>query len=134
LNERQTSHRVIQKIIIVDDNNELRKKIKDILGARLPQIKVMEAENAEKADSLVRKSIPDVMITDINLPGKGGLWLTEQTKLRHPRMPIIINSFSDNEEYRTAAFQLGASYFLSKQTNSMSTMVEIIRALPDDES
>jgi DNA-binding NarL/FixJ family response regulator len=131
LKNNRSDSRELRKILVVDDNSELRKKIKEILVARLPLIQIIEAENAEVAAELLVTTIPDVMITDINLPGNGGLWLTEKAKLRHPKMPIIINSFSDNQEYRTAAFQLGANYFLSKQTNSMSAVVEVLRELPD---
>jgi DNA-binding NarL/FixJ family response regulator len=119
------------KILIVDDNSEIRKKIKEILLGRLSLSDISEADNAESAAVLVDNKAPDVMITDINLPGHDGLWLTERSKLRHPKLPIIINSFSDNKEYRIAAFQLGADYFLSKKDNSLNAVVEIIRSLPN---
>jgi DNA-binding NarL/FixJ family response regulator len=133
LKDIQSDKSELRKILIVDDNSELRRKIKEILIGRLPLIQIIEAENAEAATEVVDQIIPDVIITDINLPGNGGLWLTEKIKLRHPTVPIIINSFSDSKEYRVAAFQLGADNFLSKKTNSINAVVEIIRALPDVE-
>lgn len=119
----------MRKILIVEDNNEIRKKIKDILINRLPLTRIFEAADTETAEDIFTNDHPDVIITDLRLPGNGGLWLTEQIKLSHPQMPIIINSNFDTVEYRVAAFQLGADFFLSKRTNSLNDVVEIIRSV-----
>jgi len=134
LKRNRTEQVKARKILIVDDNSEIRKKIKEILISRLPQIDVIETEKAETAAKIIDERLPDAIVADINVPVKGGLWLVERAKMRHPEMPIIINSLSDTREYQTAAFQLGADHFLSKKTNSLSAMVEIIRSLPDSEN
>jgi DNA-binding NarL/FixJ family response regulator len=117
------------KLLIVEDNNDLRETIKQVLISRLPLMTVFEARDAEEAEAIINGQELDAILTDLKLPGNGGLWLTERTKLKQPQLPIIINSCLDSAEYRVAAFQLGADYFLSKKENSLNDVVRIIKSI-----
>ena len=54
--------------------------------------RVLTADDAESAMRLIQADPPDLIITDIRLPGNDGLELTEQTKARHPQMPVLLIS------------------------------------------
>ena len=111
------------KILIIDDNIKLRKRIKRILISKLSFISVAEASDEKEAFLEIEKKTPDLVFMDIQLAGESGLDLTKKIKLRYPTIPIAINTNNDSPEYKTAAGQVGADYFLSKISNTINDLV-----------
>ena len=109
------------KILIIDDNIKLRKRIKRILISKLSFISVAEASDEKEAFLEIEKKRPDLVFMDIQLAGESGLDLLEKIKLRYPS--IAINTNKDTPEYKTAAVQVGADYFLSKISNTINDLV-----------
>ncbi|MGD2270968.1 MAG: response regulator [Desulfobacterales bacterium] len=116
----------MHKILIIENDSELRDKIKEILHSRLPSMHVIDATNANATLSVLSNDTPDLILMDIQLGGYNGLKLTEEIKLQYPQITIIINSYYDSIEYRVAAHQLGADYFFSKKEHSLNDIVFLI--------
>jgi DNA-binding NarL/FixJ family response regulator len=114
------------KILIIDDNIKLRKRIKRILKSKLPFLSVAEASGEKETFSEIAKKRPDLVIMDIRLAGEKGLNLTKKIKMRYPFIRIAINTNNDSPEYKTAAVQVGADYFLSKKTNTINDLVSLV--------
>jgi DNA-binding NarL/FixJ family response regulator len=72
---------------------------------------------------------PDLIIMDIRLSGVNGLELTKKIKMRYPFIPIAINTNNDSPEYKTAAVQIGADYFLSKKTNTINDLLSLAESI-----
>lgn len=89
---------------------------------------VDEAENGEEAMQKVEDSLPHLVFVDIKLPDENGLEVTRKIKARHSNIRVIIITSYDLPEYREAADQYGADYFLAKGSSSR----EEIMALVDD--
>jgi DNA-binding NarL/FixJ family response regulator len=89
---------------------------------------VDEAENGEEAMQKVEDSLPHLVFMDIKLPDENGLEITRKIKARHSNIRVIILTSYDLPEYREAADQYGADYFLAKGSSSR----EEIMALVDD--
>jgi DNA-binding NarL/FixJ family response regulator len=111
------------KILIIDDNIKLRKRIKRILISKLSFICVAEASDEKEAFLEIEKKRPDLVFMDIQLAGESGLDLTKKIKFRYPSIPIAINTNNDSPEYKTAAIRVGADYFLSKISNTINDLV-----------
>ena len=111
------------KILIIDDNIKLRKRIKRILLSKLSFISVAEASDEKEAFLEIEKKRPHLVFMDIQLSGESGLDLTKKIKLRYPSIHIAINPNNDSPEYKTAAVQVGADYFLSKISNTINDLV-----------
>jgi two-component system nitrogen regulation response regulator GlnG len=116
----------MQKILIIENDNKLRAKIKEILQSRLPSADIIEATDADTTFSALANDTPGLILMDIQLGGYNGLKLTEKIKLRYPQITIIINSNYDSIEYRVAAHQLGADYFFSKKDHSLNDIAFLI--------
>lgn len=116
----------MHKILIIENDDDLRAKIKEILLSRLPSMNVIEATNTSTTLAVLWNDTPDVIIMDIQLGGYSGLKLIEEIKLQYPHITIIINSNYDSIEYRVAAHQLGADYFFSKKEHSLNDIVFLI--------
>ena len=104
------------RAILVEDNDEFRQCVKQILSSRYPSIQLMEAGDGLEAMSKIDLLPPDLIFMDIQLPDKNGLELTRMIKARYPKVIVVILSNYDLTEYRQTAYQNGASYYISKDS------------------
>jgi len=99
------------KILIVDDEELARARLKRILGTL--QIKeIDEASNADEAIEIVKKSKYDVVFLDINMPQISGLELGYELKYLDANISIIFQTAY--EEHALKAFDIGAIDYLVK--------------------
>jgi DNA-binding NarL/FixJ family response regulator len=113
-------------LLIVEDNAGFRRTLRKILESRFPSFRISEAEDAEAALDLIRQRNPDVIFMDVRMPGRSGISLTGQIKRQHPAIVIIMLTHADTPEYRAAALESGADYFLSKEKTSAEDIVELV--------
>jgi CheY-like chemotaxis protein len=99
---------------VVDDEPDFCAVVRELL--RRDQIDVVPAHNAEEAISLLKRETPDLIMTDVLMPGSDGL--TFLRRLRSDpawsRIPALVVSACALHETRSAAFEAGADAFLSK--------------------
>lgn len=89
------------RVLVVDDDAPARQLIRKYLTSR--GATVFEAENAYFALGRLTEAEIDLVITDINMPGRSGLWLIEEARTRWPGLPIIVTS-SDDAAHRSVVF------------------------------
>jgi CheY-like chemotaxis protein len=106
----------MKRILIVEDNAYFLKFLKETLHARLPSTDILEATNAEEALQKIETFSFDAIFTDLRLPGKNGLELTQEIRAHSPDTIVVILTNYDLPEYREAAFQSGADHFVSKDS------------------
>ena len=75
------------KIIIIEDNIKLRKRMKRIIISKLAFLSVAEASDEKETFSEIGEKRPDLVIIDIRLAGENGLNLTKKIKIQYPFMP-----------------------------------------------
>ena len=122
------------EILIVEDDAVFRQAMKKILISRFPTLSISYASNSVEAFERLKNNGPDLIIMDIELPGKNGLVLTKKIKAICPEMIIIILTNHDLTEYREVAFQNGANYFLSKETTKTSEILALIGSILDSKT
>lgn len=81
------------RVLIVDDDAPTRHLVRKYLTSR--GATVFEAENAYFALGRLTEAEVDLVITDINMPGRSGLWLIDEVRTRSPEMPIMITTGED---------------------------------------
>lgn len=88
------------RVLVVDDDGPARQIVRKHLSSR--GATVFEAENAYYALGRMTEAEIDVVITDINMPGRSGLWLIDEIRTRWPALPIIVTTSDDvaNEAFR----------------------------------
>lgn len=99
----------MKKILIIDDEPSIRNLIITLLTREGYQ--VLEAQNGEEAIEVYHKDNPDLIITDIVMPGKEGLETIRSIKEDDPDLPIIAISgggLNDGSIYLNLARKLGA--------------------------
>lgn len=118
-------------ILIVDDNPDFCKRVRDFLADN-PEISVLgEASDGEEAISKALDLKPDLVLMDVRMAGMNGLDATQQLKDEFPQMSIIILSAYDLYEYREAARIRGASGYVVKMNMAEELLPTIQRVLAE---
>ena len=91
---------------LVDDDSSIRWVLERALkqGGMVPTA----FEQADSALSALRRSRPDVLMTDIRMPGRSGLELLSEIRTSQPELPVIIMTAHSDLDSAVAAYQGGA--------------------------
>jgi two-component system response regulator YesN len=117
------------ELLIVEDNADFRQMLRDVLQSRFPAFQISEAENAEAALALMLQLRPNIIFMDIRMPGQSGISLTGQIKRLYPAIVIIMLTHADTSEYREAALESGADYFLSKEKTTAKDILDLVQRI-----
>lgn len=104
----------MEKLLIVDDNGELRKIL--MLTFSYGKYKLLQAENGLQALELAALEVPEVIVLDIMMPGMDGLEVCRRIKA----MPELVNSYVilltalGQESDRKEGLAAGADYYMVK--------------------
>ncbi len=104
----------MNKIIVADDHSFIRVGLIQILKDEYPSAEIKEAEDGESLVKAVMKEDFDLVISDLDMPGRSGLESLEQIKLIKPDIPVLILSIYPDELYAIRALKAGASGYLNK--------------------
>lgn len=103
------------KALIVDDEQPARSTIRLLADWTLYDIdEVLEAETVEQAITCLRRSRPQIIITDIRMPQHDGLELMQWLHQNQPQAQVIVISAYNEFEYAISAMRLGALDYLLK--------------------
>ncbi len=117
------------RVLIVDDHEIVRRGLKEVLADEFPELKVGEAGNSQGALELVTTQDWDLVLLDINIPGRSGLEVLEEVKRLQPGAPVIILSAYPEEEFAIRSLKLGASGYLNKSRASDEVLAAVKKAL-----
>jgi DNA-binding NarL/FixJ family response regulator len=118
----------IIRILIVDDNADFRRRLKEFLAPEPDMEVVGEAADGQEAIGKVRELQPDLVLMDVRMPGINGLSATRQLRDEMPEVKVIMLSLYDLEEYREAALASGASGYMVKKS-LVQELIPAIRAV-----
>ncbi|OZB35313.1 MAG: nitrogen regulation protein NR(I), partial [Halothiobacillus sp. 15-55-196] len=112
LNPSQQSSKNAAKIWVVDDDHSIRWVLERALKSA--GFTVESFESAAKLLARLRTSTPDVLFSDIRMPGEDGLGLLSSLQNSHPELPIIIITAHSDLDSAVGAFEGGAFDYLPK--------------------
>jgi DNA-binding NarL/FixJ family response regulator len=115
------------RILVVDDNADIRVLVTFVLSRDPTFVLVGEAENGESALAFVRQHRPDVVVMDLLMPSVGGLEATRQIKHESPGTKVLVLTSLNDDQTISAAFVNGADFFLDKR-DIATRLVPAIRA------
>lgn len=112
------------RILVVEDNDELREVIAEIIGARY---EVLTAANGRKALDVLADRNCDLIVSDIMMPEMDGYELCEQVKseLRYSHIPIIQLTAKTSVEDKVRGLEFGADAYIEKPFSSEHLMAQI---------
>lgn len=123
----------MKRLLIVDDENELRNAMIDLIPWEQYGYNVIGAvENGEQAVDLLEQHPIDLLITDLIMPKMDGLQLIQQAKRIQPTLHILILSNYSEFDYVKQALQLGASDYLLKASFSEKEIAPLLTRFNQD--
>ncbi len=114
--------------LIVEDDPLFRQIVKEILASKFPFMCVRQAAHGREALQKFDSHHPDIIFMDIKLPGMNGLELTKRIKGSNPEVLVIILTNHDTSQYRKAALECGADYFISKASTIEDEIETAVRS------
>lgn len=117
-----------QRILLVEDHPMTRMGLKMMINSE-PNLEVCgEAATAgEGLDAAVRLH-PDLVLTDVTLPGRSGFELVQDIRARCPDLPVLILSMHSETSYARRALEIGARGYIMKSEHSQKVL-EAIRTV-----
>ena len=102
------------RVFIVDDHALLRRGIRDILTDGAGIAVVGEAGDYNDLRTKMRELQFDVLVLDVNLPGKNGIDILKTLREENPRIKVLILSMYPEDQYAVRALKAGAYGYLNK--------------------
>lgn len=122
-------------LLYVEDNDGLREKALKLFKKLF--INVICASDGEEGYELFKKDRPQIVITDIRMPGLDGMTMIRQIKQLEPLTKFIIISAYDDKEYLLQAIDLGVFHYIKKPVKIdelTQTLIDCIDSITVDEN
>jgi two-component system, NarL family, invasion response regulator UvrY len=114
-----------KRILIADDHSAIRLGVKQICTSEFPAVQFGEAVNYAEVFQKLKEGYWDILILDIDMPGRSGLDILKQIKAEKIKVPVLMFSFHSEEQIALRALKIGASGYLSKEAADM----ELVKAI-----
>lgn len=103
----------VTQVLVVDDQAVDRR----VAGVQVEKLgaEAVYAEGGQEALDIIARARPDVVLTDLQMPGMGGLELVETIREEHADLPVILMTAFGSEDLAAAALRAGATNYLTKR-------------------
>ena len=117
----------MKRIILADDHSFIRLGLIQILKDEYPAAEIKEVSDGETLIKEVTLHDWDLVISDLDMPGRSGLEALEQIKLIKPKLPVLILSIFTNDLYAIRVLKAGASGYINKNAAPYELIIAIQR-------
>ena len=118
-----------KKILIADDHSAIRIGVRQICAAEFPQLQFGEAVSYAEVFQKLKENNWDILILDVDLPGRSGLEILKQLRAENNHTPVLMFSFHGEEQIALRALRTGASGYLSKEAADQELIKAIYKVL-----
>lgn len=115
------------RILLVDDHDLVREGLSQIIQTTSDMVVAGEAANGQNAMTMLRKQSFDIVLMDIALPGQNGLHWLKLIKIEQPRLPVLMLTMYDEQQYAVRCMRAGAAGYLTKRHASTELLTAIRR-------
>jgi len=128
LDDPSTAPRVAHKLLVVEDEEALRRVMKDLLERE--GFRVVEAADGVTALEEIDRHAPDLLVLDLNLPRLDGYGVLSHLRARPAtaNLPVIVLTAKGDEESEVRVFEYGATDYLTKpfRARALSARIQAI--------
>jgi two-component system invasion response regulator UvrY len=114
------------RVLLADDHIIVRGGLRRILEESGDMEVVAEAAEGREALQQIHQTRPDVAVVDISMPGLDGLEVISQVRHYYPKLPILILTMHEEEQYVVRAIAAGANGYITKRS-APEQLVKAIR-------
>lgn len=102
------------RVLVVDDHKILRRGLRELIEEDFPDAEFGEAENSQTALEQVYRAKWDLVLLDVNIPGRSGMDVLIEIKQTQPETPVLVVSAYPEEDFAIRALKLRAAGYLTK--------------------
>ena len=114
------------RVLLADDHSIVRAGLRRIVEESGDMEVVAEAADGSEAIRKTHESRPDVAVIDISMPGMDGLEVLSQIGSYYPKLPVIVLTMHEEEQYVVRAVEAGAMGYVTKKS-APEQLVDAIR-------
>jgi len=103
-------------ILIAEDHANVRRGLREILVDAFSGASFSEASDGEEVLSQLVASRPDVLLLDINMPGRSGFEVLKYVKELYPLLPVVMVSVQPESQYALRCLRAGAAAYVNKDS------------------
>jgi DNA-binding NarL/FixJ family response regulator len=115
-------------ILITDDHPNVRRGLRELLIDSFPGSEFFEACNGDEVTAQLLLLLPDLMLLDINMPGRSGFEVLKDIRKSYPYLPVIMVSVQPESQYALRCLQAGATAYINK-SNAPEDLVPAIKKI-----
>jgi two-component system invasion response regulator UvrY len=104
------------RVLLADDHSIVRAGLRSIIEESGDMTVVAEASDGREAIQKVHETRPDVAIIDISMPDLDGLEVIAQLQCYYPKMPVVVLTMHEEEQYVVRAIGIGARGYITKRS------------------
>jgi len=119
----------IARVLIVEADTDFRQLIREILINHFPSLNIEEAANKRQALQKIKQFSPQLIFMDTNMLDGSSLPLVKEIKKTHPETIVVALTLYNIKEYKDAALQSGADYFLAKSCLTGNIILELVKSI-----
>lgn len=119
----------MKRILIVDDHVLVRQGLRQLLADELNHAEVTEASSGSAAINLAATQSWDVVVLDINLPGRSGFDVLRELKKCQPALPVLVLTAYPEDQLALRALEAGASGYVTKQSANEELVMALHKVL-----
>lgn len=119
----------MKRIILADDHSFVRLGLVQILKDEYPAVEITQVGDGESLVKEVSLRDWDLVISDLDMPGRNGLEALQQIKLLKPDLPVLILSIYTEDLYAVRVLRAGASGYMNKNAAPEELITAVQRIL-----
>lgn len=122
--------------VLVVDDTAVDRRLAGGLLEKSPGLEVIYANNGEEALTTLERSSPEIVVTDLQMPGVDGLELVSAINDRHPSVPVVLMTAHGSEAIAAQALARGAASYVPKSdlsSNLLETVLHILAMSDSDQ-
>ncbi len=113
--------------MVVDDTSLVVTRLFSLLGEMDGDAELLKAYSYDEATAIIAGSTPDIILLDIQMPGKNGIELLADIRGKHPNVIIIMLTNMVSDFYKDLCKEMGANHFVDK-SKEFEKIPEIIES------
>ena len=127
-----TSAPARRRILLVDDHPFMRAGLAQLIDRQADLMVCGEAGNPSEAFQALAKDKPDLVLTDLTMPGRSGLEFVKDLRAADPTAAILVISMHDEVVYAERALRAGARGYIMKEAGGENLLTAIRQVLRGD--
>ena len=118
-----------KRVLVIDDHPMMRAGLVQLINNQPDMIVCAEAGQPTEVFAVISQARPDMVLTDLTMPGRGGLDFIKDLLALRPELPILVMSLHDELIFAERCLRAGARGYIMKEAGSVNLLAALRRVI-----